>query len=127
MPSFYVPASSKGLAEAIASASGGQVIDRSLSNAVEVHGSRLVVTREMVRANLKASGLGEEPSDALAMLERATWEMLKRNATGTLSESETSLILEGVTELGEEPKRSGCMAAVIVASGFAFLILWWMV
>jgi len=124
MASFYVPASSRDLAEAIASASGGQVTDRPLSSAVEVHGSRLVVTREMVRASLKALATRQEPADTLAMLERTTWEMLKRNATGKLRESETSLILEGVTESGEEPKRSGCMAAVIAASGFAFLILW---
>ena len=104
MASFYVPASDRGLAEAIASASSGRVIDRPLSRAVEVHGSRLLVTREMVRAHLKAT-LGAEPPDTLALLERTTWDMLKRNAVGTLRETEVSLTLEGVTEPSEEPRR----------------------
>lgn len=105
MASFYLTLSSRDLAEAIASASGGQVIDRPLSQAVEVYGSRLIVTRDMVRAHLKASGLEGEPADTLALLERTTWDMLKRNATGRLTETATSLTLEGVTKPGAEPRR----------------------
>jgi len=107
--------SSRDLTEAIASASGGRVIDRPLANAVEVHGQRLVVTREVIRAHLAASGLGKESASVLADLERTTWEMLRRNATGRLTEKESSLIVEGTTEPGEEPRRAGCMAVLIVA------------
>ncbi len=125
MASFYVPLSSKDLAEAIASASDGRIIDRPLAKSVEVHGQRLVVTREMIRAHLSASGLGAERAAALADLERVTWEMLKRNARGRLTETETSLVVEGATEPGEEPKRGGCMAVLIVALslGMTFLVL----
>lgn len=123
MASFYMTTSSRDLAEAIASASGGRVIDRPLANAVEVHGQRLVVTREMIRAHLAASGLGTESAAVLADLEKTTWEMLRRNVTGHLTETETSLIVEGATEPGEEPKRGGCLAVLIVALCFGTALL----
>lgn len=123
MASFYMTASSRDLAEAIASASGGRVIDRPLANSVEVHGQRLVVTREMIRAHLAASGLGGESPSGLADLERVTWAMLKRNATGRLTETETSLVVEGATEPGEEPKRAGCLAVLVVALSLGMTIL----
>ncbi len=126
MASFYVNSGSRDLAEAIAAASGGEVIDRPLSRAVEVHGSRLVVTREMVRAHLKATLDQEEPPDALAALERGTWEMLKRNASGKLTETPTTLTVEGLTESGEEPKRRGCLgmlATFCLVLSFTVLVL----
>lgn len=97
MASFYMPESDKLLAEAIATYSGGTVIDRPLSNSVEVHGQKLTVTREMVKAHHRKLSL----EDVGGLLERATWEMLKRNANGKLTDTRTTLVLEGLTQPGE--------------------------
>ncbi len=97
MGSFYMPESDKLLAEAIAANSGGTVYERPLSNAVEVHGQRLTVTREMVKAHLK----NLDVEDVGGLLERTTWEMLKRNANGKVTDTGTTLTVEGLTHPGD--------------------------
>jgi hypothetical protein len=120
MASFYLPPSDMSLAQAIAAASKGRIIEHPLSRAIEVHGERLVATREMIRSHLAELDIGRERPEALAELELTTWQMLKRNATGNLTETEDALILEGQTEAGEEPRRAGCLAAIAI--GFMTLV-----
>lgn len=100
MASFYMPESDKLLAEAVATQSGGTVFERPLSKAVEVHGQRLIVTREMVQAHHRNTGM----EDVGGLMERTTWEMLKRNANGKLTDTGTTLTLEGVTQPGESKR-----------------------
>ena len=80
MASFYLPVSSRALAEAIARESEAKIIERPVQANVEIHGTRLIVTKEMI--------LGEDPGLPQAFrskMLKATWDSLKGNfSTGQI-------------------------------------------